>query len=141
MSLHLQRPALLRHHGSSQNHLQNSTEPASLSMQGGQPERKDFWPPSGGHFPGHLQVCLLGGVSATCGFHHGLSSHFRSEEQTVKFMGLMNSTWVLDGHDIATAFNLSCFQNIVDLGGQILNSLLLPQTTMRPLCVHVRVFC
>lgn len=41
----------------------------------------------------------------------------------VKFMGLMNSTWVLDGHDIATAFNLSCFQNIVDLGGQILNRL------------------
>lgn len=37
----------------------------------------------------------------------------------VKFMGLMNSSWVLDGHDIATAFNLSCFQNIVDLGGQI----------------------
>eukprot|EP00066_Takifugu_rubripes_P001593 XP_003962881.1 PREDICTED: acetylserotonin O-methyltransferase-like [Takifugu rubripes] len=42
---------------------------------------------------------------------------YRSEEQTLKFMGLMNSTWVLDGHDIATAFNLSCFQNIVDLGG------------------------
>lgn len=59
----------------------------------------------------------------------------------VKFMGLMNSTWVLDGHDIATAFNLSCFQNIVDLGGQSLNSLLLPQATTRPLCVHVRVFC
>lgn len=35
-------------------------------------------------------------------------------------MGLMNSTWVLDGHDIATAFNLSCFQDIVDLGGQSL---------------------
>lgn len=44
----------------------------------------------------------------------------------VKFMGLMNSSWVLDGHDIATAFNLSCFQNIVDLGGQIRNVLVLP---------------
>lgn len=39
----------------------------------------------------------------------------------LKFMGLMNSSWVLDGHDIATAFNLSCFQNIVDLGGKKLN--------------------
>lgn len=36
----------------------------------------------------------------------------------LKFMGLMNSSWVLDGHDIATAFNLSAFQNIVDLGGK-----------------------
>lgn len=44
----------------------------------------------------------------------------------VKFMGLMNSSWVLDGHDIATAFNLSCFQNIVDLGGQIPNFFVLP---------------
>lgn len=44
----------------------------------------------------------------------------------VKFMGLMNSSWVLDGHDIATAFNLSCFQNIVDLGGQIRNFFILP---------------
>ena len=35
-----------------------------------------------------------------------------------KFMGLMNSSWVLDGHDIVTAFNLSCFQRIVDLGGK-----------------------
>ncbi|XP_033498991.1 acetylserotonin O-methyltransferase 2 [Epinephelus lanceolatus] len=42
---------------------------------------------------------------------------YRSEEEMLKFMGLMNSSWVLDGHDIVTAFNLSCFQNIVDLGG------------------------
>ncbi|KAM7376372.1 hypothetical protein PAMP_006113 [Pampus punctatissimus] len=41
----------------------------------------------------------------------------RSEEEMLKFMGLMNSSWVLDGHDIVTAFNLSCFQTIVDLGG------------------------
>ncbi|XP_037550603.1 acetylserotonin O-methyltransferase 2 [Nematolebias whitei] len=42
---------------------------------------------------------------------------YRSEQETVKFMGLMNSSWVLDGHDVVTAFNLSCFQRIVDLGG------------------------
>lgn len=85
-------------------------------------------------------LCLLGGFSVTPGgLHPGLSSHSRSEEQTVKFMGLMNSTWVLDGHDIATAFNLSCFQNIVDLGGQVLKSFLLPTT--RPSCAHVRVLC
>lgn len=42
---------------------------------------------------------------------------YRSEEEMLKFMGLMNSSWVLDGHDIVTAFNLSSFQNIVDLGG------------------------
>uniref|UniRef100_A0A3B4Y5Q6 Acetylserotonin O-methyltransferase n=1 Tax=Seriola lalandi dorsalis TaxID=1841481 RepID=A0A3B4Y5Q6_SERLL len=41
---------------------------------------------------------------------------YRSEEEMLKFMGLMNSSWVLDGHDIVTAFNLSCFQTIVDLG-------------------------
>ncbi|XP_071375838.1 acetylserotonin O-methyltransferase 2 [Centroberyx affinis] len=42
---------------------------------------------------------------------------YRSEEEMLKFMGLMNSSWVLDGHDIVTAFNLSCFNSIVDLGG------------------------
>ncbi|KAM9341093.1 acetylserotonin O-methyltransferase 2 [Symphorus nematophorus] len=42
---------------------------------------------------------------------------YRSEEEMLKFIGLMNSSWVLDGHDIVTAFNLSSFQNIVDLGG------------------------
>lgn len=42
----------------------------------------------------------------------------RSEQEMVKFMGLMNSSWVLDGHDVVTAFNLSCFQRIVDLGGK-----------------------
>ncbi|XP_026195470.1 acetylserotonin O-methyltransferase 2 [Anabas testudineus] len=43
---------------------------------------------------------------------------YRSEEEMLKFMGLMNSSWVLDGHDIVTAFNLSCFETIVDLGGK-----------------------
>ncbi|KAJ7988823.1 hypothetical protein DPEC_G00313190 [Dallia pectoralis] len=42
---------------------------------------------------------------------------YRSEEEMLKFMGLMNSTWVLDGRDVSTAFNLSCFKSIVDLGG------------------------
>lgn len=36
----------------------------------------------------------------------------------LKFMGLMNSSWVLDGHDVVTAFNLSGFSSIVDLGGE-----------------------
>lgn len=48
----------------------------------------------------------------------------RSEEEMLKFMGLMNSSWVLDGHDIATAFNLSGFQSIIDLGGQRSNLIL-----------------
>ncbi|KAM3833905.1 acetylserotonin O-methyltransferase 2 [Diretmus argenteus] len=42
---------------------------------------------------------------------------YRSEEEMLKFMGLMNSSWVLDGPDIVTAFNLSGFKTIVDLGG------------------------
>jgi len=36
----------------------------------------------------------------------------------LKFMGLMNSTWVIDGHDIVTAFDLSRFKSIIDLGGE-----------------------
>ncbi|XP_062326329.1 acetylserotonin O-methyltransferase 2 [Osmerus eperlanus] len=42
---------------------------------------------------------------------------YRSDEEMLKFMGLMNSTWSLDGHDVVTAFNLSSFPTIVDLGG------------------------
>ncbi|KAG8013083.1 Acetylserotonin O-methyltransferase [Nibea albiflora] len=42
---------------------------------------------------------------------------YSSEEEMLKFLGLMNSSWVLDGHDIVTAFNLSGFQSIVDVGG------------------------
>lgn len=51
----------------------------------------------------------------------------------VKFMGLMNCSWVLDGHDIATAFNLSGFQNIVDLGG----GWFFPQTPVKPASLEV----
>ncbi|XP_077420092.1 acetylserotonin O-methyltransferase 2 [Vanacampus margaritifer] len=42
---------------------------------------------------------------------------YRSEEEMLKFMCLMNSSWVLDGHDVATAFSLAGFRNMVDLGG------------------------
>ncbi|ROL41542.1 Acetylserotonin O-methyltransferase, partial [Anabarilius grahami] len=45
------------------------------------------------------------------------SAIYRSEEEMLKFMGLMNSTWVIDGHDIVTAFDLSSFKSIIDLGG------------------------
>ncbi|TRY99111.1 hypothetical protein DNTS_021541 [Danionella cerebrum] len=41
----------------------------------------------------------------------------RSEEEMLKFMRLMNSTWIIDGHDIATVFDLSRFKSIIDLGG------------------------
>lgn len=41
----------------------------------------------------------------------------RSENEMLKFMGLMNSSWILDGHDIVTAFDLSQFKTIIDLGG------------------------
>ncbi|MBN3323718.1 ASMT methyltransferase, partial [Atractosteus spatula] len=42
---------------------------------------------------------------------------YRSEEELVKFMGLMNSIWAIDGHDVVTAFDLSPFKTIVDIGG------------------------
>lgn len=45
------------------------------------------------------------------------SAIYRSEEEMLKFMGLMNSTWVTDGHDIVTAFDLSSFKTVIDLGG------------------------
>ncbi|XP_051942953.1 acetylserotonin O-methyltransferase 2 isoform X2 [Hippocampus zosterae] len=42
---------------------------------------------------------------------------YRTEEKMQKFMGFMKSSWMLDGHDVVTAFNLAGFQNIVDVGG------------------------
>ncbi|XP_058254945.1 acetylserotonin O-methyltransferase 2 [Hemibagrus wyckioides] len=45
------------------------------------------------------------------------SAIYRSEEEMLKFMCLMNSSWVIDGQDIATAFDLSRFKSIVDVGG------------------------
>uniref|UniRef100_A0A674CL44 Acetylserotonin O-methyltransferase n=1 Tax=Salmo trutta TaxID=8032 RepID=A0A674CL44_SALTR len=42
---------------------------------------------------------------------------YRSEEEMVKFMQLMNSIWNICGRDVVTAFNLSPFTTIYDLGG------------------------
>ncbi|XP_048851528.1 acetylserotonin O-methyltransferase 2 isoform X3 [Brienomyrus brachyistius] len=42
---------------------------------------------------------------------------YRSDEEMLKFMGLMNSAWAIDGHDVVTAFDLSPFKTVVDLGG------------------------
>ncbi|KAI5628621.1 hydroxyindole O-methyltransferase isoform X2 [Silurus asotus] len=42
---------------------------------------------------------------------------YRSEEELVKFMQLMNSIWNVCGRDVITAFNLSEFRSICDLGG------------------------
>lgn len=98
-----------------------------LSLQGGEePEREDLWPSSRGGLPGHLQVGVFCVGSVDHVAPSVVLSCLRSEEEMVKFMGLMNSSWVLDGHDVATAFNLSCFQNIVDLGGGIPNVSILP---------------
>ncbi|XP_027001244.2 acetylserotonin O-methyltransferase [Tachysurus fulvidraco] len=42
---------------------------------------------------------------------------YRSEEEMVKFMQLMNSIWNVCGRDVISAFNLSQFRSICDLGG------------------------
>ncbi|KAI4895317.1 hypothetical protein NFI96_033910, partial [Prochilodus magdalenae] len=42
---------------------------------------------------------------------------YRSEEEMVKFMQLMNSIWNICGRDVITAFDLSPFKSIYDLGG------------------------
>ncbi|XP_078259084.1 acetylserotonin O-methyltransferase isoform X2 [Rhinoraja longicauda] len=42
---------------------------------------------------------------------------YRSEEEMLSFMQLMNSTWNICGRDVVTAFDLSAFTNIYDLGG------------------------
>ncbi|KAF7663263.1 hypothetical protein LDENG_00214570, partial [Lucifuga dentata] len=41
---------------------------------------------------------------------------YRSEEEMVKFMQLMNSIWNICGKDVVTAFDLSPFKVICDLG-------------------------
>ncbi|GLD59960.1 acetylserotonin O-methyltransferase isoform X1, partial [Lates japonicus] len=40
-----------------------------------------------------------------------------SDEEMVKFMQLMNSIWNICGKDVVTAFDLSPFKVICDLGG------------------------
>lgn len=42
----------------------------------------------------------------------------RSDEEMVKFMQLMNSIWNICGKDAVTAFDLSPFKVICDLGGK-----------------------
>ncbi|XP_076118714.1 acetylserotonin O-methyltransferase [Alosa pseudoharengus] len=42
---------------------------------------------------------------------------YRSDEEMTKFMHLMNSVWNICGRDVVTAFDLSPFKNIYDLGG------------------------
>ncbi|XP_012680553.2 acetylserotonin O-methyltransferase [Clupea harengus] len=42
---------------------------------------------------------------------------YRSDEEMVKFMHLMNSIWNICGKDVVTAFDLSSFKIIYDLGG------------------------
>nr|XP_005999957.1 PREDICTED: acetylserotonin O-methyltransferase [Latimeria chalumnae] len=42
---------------------------------------------------------------------------YRSEEEMIKFMYLMNSIWNICGKDVVTVFDLSCFTSIYDLGG------------------------
>ncbi|XP_028993253.1 acetylserotonin O-methyltransferase [Betta splendens] len=42
---------------------------------------------------------------------------YRSDEEMVKFMQMMNSIWNICGRDVVTAFDLSPFKVICDLGG------------------------
>ncbi|XP_060682850.1 acetylserotonin O-methyltransferase [Hemiscyllium ocellatum] len=44
-------------------------------------------------------------------------SLYRSEEEMLKFMQLMNSIWNICGKAVVMAFDLSIFTNIIDLGG------------------------
>ncbi|XP_054643616.1 acetylserotonin O-methyltransferase isoform X2 [Dunckerocampus dactyliophorus] len=53
------------------------------------------------------------GVSSKDLFH----ALYRSDEEMVKFMQLMNSIWNVCGRDVITAFDLSPFKVICDLGG------------------------
>ncbi|RXM99863.1 Acetylserotonin O-methyltransferase [Acipenser ruthenus] len=45
------------------------------------------------------------------------SMRLRSDEEMITFMKLMNSVWNICGKDVVTAFDLSPFQSIYDLGG------------------------
>ncbi|XP_078513686.1 acetylserotonin O-methyltransferase-like isoform X1 [Lissotriton helveticus] len=42
---------------------------------------------------------------------------YRSDDELLKFMHCMNSFWVLCGRDVITAFDLSSFSKVCDLGG------------------------
>lgn len=45
--------------------------------------------------------------------------YVRSDEEMTKFMHLMNSIWNICGKDVVTAFDLSPFKSIYDLGGKV----------------------
>ncbi|XP_069492845.1 acetylserotonin O-methyltransferase isoform X2 [Ambystoma mexicanum] len=53
------------------------------------------------------------GISATDIFE----ALYRSKEEMLKFMHLMNSVWTICGRDVITAFDLSSFPKVCDLGG------------------------
>ncbi|XP_078513689.1 acetylserotonin O-methyltransferase-like isoform X3 [Lissotriton helveticus] len=46
-----------------------------------------------------------------------LADAVRSDDELLKFMHCMNSFWVLCGRDVITAFDLSSFSKVCDLGG------------------------
>ncbi|KPP77186.1 acetylserotonin O-methyltransferase-like, partial [Scleropages formosus] len=53
---------------------------------------------------------------------------YRSDDEMIKFMQLMNSTWNVCGRDVMTAFDLSPFKTIYDLGEAHMNIGFLPQS-------------
>ncbi|XP_043928423.1 acetylserotonin O-methyltransferase-like [Protopterus annectens] len=42
---------------------------------------------------------------------------YRSDEEMLNFLKLMNTIWNVCGEDVITAFDLSCFSKVCDLGG------------------------
>ncbi|XP_032811212.2 acetylserotonin O-methyltransferase [Petromyzon marinus] len=42
---------------------------------------------------------------------------YRSDDEMMKFMKLMNGIWAVNGHAVLTAFDLSPFKDVYDLGG------------------------
>lgn len=44
---------------------------------------------------------------------------WRDDEEMVNFMELMNSIWKVCGKEVITAFDLSPFKDICDIGGKL----------------------
>uniref|UniRef100_H3DG83 Acetylserotonin O-methyltransferase n=1 Tax=Tetraodon nigroviridis TaxID=99883 RepID=H3DG83_TETNG len=59
---------------------------------------------------------------------------YRSDEEMVKFMQLMNSIWNICGKEVVTAFDLSPFKTICDLGGSCSGALAKQCTSAYPEC-------
>ncbi|KAG7253501.1 LOW QUALITY PROTEIN: hypothetical protein CRUP_036040, partial [Coryphaenoides rupestris] len=57
-----------------------------------------------------------GGSKRDCSFAELDKASYRSDEEMVKFMHLMNSIWNICGRDVVTAFDLSPFRSVYDLG-------------------------